>query len=115
MELVDPAAAGPLVQVVDVLGDDAFQEAGFLHPGQREVGRVGFGLAEMVVKDLLDVRPTLVAVLEEIIDVQHAWVVFAPEALRAAKAGTPLSTLMPAPVKAMVYFDFFSASTALSI
>src|SRR5271157_1992588 len=79
MELHDVPAAGKVVKVVDVLGDQGLQEAAALPVGQRLVRPVRFRYPEIVVEDLTDHGPGLFRVRNEIIELQSAGVVFTPE------------------------------------
>ena len=57
VELDHLVAAGSLVQVVDVLGDDRLEPSRRFQGGDPEMGGVGPGAAEEIVENLLDLPP----------------------------------------------------------
>jgi len=78
-------ATGYMVQVVDILCDEALQApkavgaARCLQPSQREVRHVRLRFPEVVVEDFPDHGPRRVGVGEEVVQLQHAGVVLAPQ------------------------------------
>ena len=60
------------MSVVDVLCDEAFEEAASLPGGKDLVGHVRRCLAEVVVEDLPNHRPGLVGVRKEVVQLQHS-------------------------------------------
>jgi hypothetical protein len=89
------------MEIVDVLGDQALQEAARLPSRQDLMSSVGPRLAEVVVEDLLYHRPSLLGTTKKVLYLQRARVIAVPQAPGSPKGGTPLSTLIPAPVKAV--------------
>ena len=81
------AAAGLLVQVVDVLGDDRLEPPRRFQGGDAEMGGVGLGAAEEIIENLLDLQPGLARPGQEIVDLDETGIDAAPQAARAAERG----------------------------
>jgi hypothetical protein len=89
VELQHAAAAGQLVQAVDVLRDDAADASGGLPAGQNLVAEVGLGVCEVAMHFTL-LPPVFVAAFgarQELVEVHGA--ILRPHAPRRAKIGDP--------------------------
>jgi hypothetical protein len=85
MILTDRFASGPLVKVVDVLGDHRFNHAQVFQPGDPGMRRIGLGLAHEIVKNFTDSRPGLLGMAMKKRDIQTCRVVSGPKPLIAPK------------------------------